>query len=336
MSGSSAMRTASSKFATFSVSASSPTRTWKSSPPATGSGGPKTGSVSAGVVSIRSGSVWTRLSLIAVAKPTVPRLARSAPRRAARTMSDTERPVSSSRPGDQQHDGDDVGPDPVEERAGRPVEDLPQTAAVMREEVGVEEPLAHPLGTEAGRLRRQGEQKPGGDRRHADRDRLRRRQERPQDQPDSREAESDGDNHSARADGIVERRLRAVADGAPVPPQIDDVPQIDRQADAAEAGQVEPALHHLGRGPAAGRPRAPPRPRAAGLRFRPRAGCFLRRGGSRRSGAPKMRSASMRPPDSTPASCPLRARHAASGTDSEPNRVPKTSLKSAWESGFPP
>ena len=94
MSGSSAMRTASSKFATFSVSASSPTSTWKSSPSSIGSGGPKTGSVSAGVVSIRSGSVLIRLSLIAVAKPTVPRLARSAPRRAARTMSETERPVS--------------------------------------------------------------------------------------------------------------------------------------------------------------------------------------------------------------------------------------------------
>ena len=94
MSGSSATRTASSKFATFSVSCSSPRWTWKSSPSATGSGGPKTGSVSAGTVSIRSSSVWIRLSLIAVAKPTVPRFALSAPRRAARTMSETERPVS--------------------------------------------------------------------------------------------------------------------------------------------------------------------------------------------------------------------------------------------------
>ena len=98
MSGSSAIRTASSKFATFSVSCSSPRWTWKPSPSATGSGGPKTGSVSAGVVSIRSGSVWIRLSLIAVAKPTVPRMALSAPRLPARTMSETERPVSSSRP----------------------------------------------------------------------------------------------------------------------------------------------------------------------------------------------------------------------------------------------
>ena len=155
-------------------------------------------------------------------------------------------------PGNQEHDGDDVGPDPVEKRAGRPVKGLPQTTAVMREEVGVEQPLAHPLRTEAGGLRRQGEQKPGGNCRHTDRDRLRRWQERPQDQADSRETKSDGDNYSARANGIVERRLRTVADGAPVPSQIDDVPQIDRQADAAEARQVEPALHHLGRGPAAG------------------------------------------------------------------------------------
>src|SRR5882757_1064544 len=53
------------------------------------------------------------------------------------------------------------------------------------------------------------------------------------------------------------------------------------------------------------RPRALGRRRAPARRLGERAGCFLRRGGSLRSGAPKMRSASIRPPDSTLGRAPL-------------------------------
>src|SRR3954469_68370 len=55
------------------------------------------------------------------------------------------------------------------------------------------------------------------------------------------------------------------------------------------------------------RPRERPRaaPRAPPRRLAPRAGGFLRRGGSRRCGAPKIRSASIRPTTSTPGPPPL-------------------------------
>ena len=60
-------------------------------------------------------------------------------------------------------------PNPVEEGAGRPVEDLADAAAVVREEVRIEEALSHTLGAQPGRLRREGQQQPGGDCRHTDR-----------------------------------------------------------------------------------------------------------------------------------------------------------------------
>ena len=206
-----------------------------------------------------------RLSLIAVAKPTVPRLARSKPRRPARTMSETERPREQQQAGGDQNDSHDVRADAIEKRARRPVEDLAQAPAVIWEEGRIEEALSHSLGSEAGGLRSQREQQSAGNRRDAQRHRLRRGQERTQDQSDAGEPEGDRHHDRAGADGIGESRVRAVPDGAPVPAQIDDVPEVDRQADAGEAGEVEAPLHDLRRGP------APPAGTAArrGLRIPP-------------------------------------------------------------------
>jgi hypothetical protein len=72
----------------------------------------------------------------------------------------------------------------------------------MREEVRVEEALAHTIRAQPRGLRSEGEQQAAGDRDHAHRHRAGRRQERPQDQSDAREPEGDRHDDGTTANGV--------------------------------------------------------------------------------------------------------------------------------------
>ena len=169
--------------------------------------------------------------------------------------------------GDQQH-GDDVGADALEEGRAGPVEDLAEGAAVLGEERGVEELLARAVGargpavwaasassspaqianTPAASARGEGS--------------IGRRIS-----PSPASPRPTGNDDRAAADRVGERRLGAVADRAAVPAQVDDVAEVDRERDAAEAEQVHAALARL----LGARPSGPRRAPARGLRHARRA-----------------------------------------------------------------
>ena len=232
-------------------------------------------------------------------------------------MSETERPEIRSSPDDHEHHRDDVRAEPLEERGRGPVQGLPHAAAVMGKEVRIEEVLAHPVRAEARGLRRESEQQPAGDGHHPDRHGSGRGQEGAHDQGDPGEPEGDRDDDRPRSHRVGEGRLRAVADRSPVPAEVEDVAEVDRQPDAAQAGEVEAALHHLGR-PAALATRTSTRRR---LSLSPARRLLLAPGRIAPLRSPKNPVCKHAPTHSTPGAAALP------GT----NARPKAFLKVAWE-----
>ena len=153
------------------------------------------------------------------------------------------RPTQEQGTAHEHDDGGDVGADPLEERGGGPVEALPHRAPVLGVEAGLEVVVAQrPVGPEAERPRRDGEEQGAEHEDPAGVDRRRSLDERAQHERGPPRGEHDRHGVGDLPRNVGEPGLRPAADAAPVPVAVEHEREVEAQRDEGDADDIEVAL----------------------------------------------------------------------------------------------